>query len=227
MARIYLPAQSADDWKRLLADPELHWKTGYSARTLAHCWQQADGWPHSVATAFAAAGLNLELLVGLPEHKVPLPGGSRPSQTDLFVLARDTNAATLTAIAVEGKVSETFGPLISEWRGENGSGRGARLRHLCEVLGLAEGPALGAIRYQLLHRTASAVIEAKRFDAPRAVMTVHSFSDEDAGLADYKTFAKLLGADDAAVGVVSKAREINGIELWLGWITGEPRFLDM
>ncbi len=34
------------------------------------------------------------------------------------------------------------------------------------------------VRYQLLHRTASVVIEAKRFHATTAVMIVHSFSPE-------------------------------------------------
>jgi hypothetical protein len=33
-----------------------------------------------------------------------------------------------------------------------------------------------AIRYQLLHRAASVVIEAERFNASYAVLPVHSFS---------------------------------------------------
>jgi Domain of unknown function (DUF6946) len=37
---------------------------------------------------------------------VPLPGGVRPSQNDLFVLARGAKGAI--AIMVEGKVSESL-----------------------------------------------------------------------------------------------------------------------
>ncbi|MFA7012304.1 MAG: hypothetical protein WC202_05045, partial [Desulfobacterales bacterium] len=48
----------------------------------------------------------------LPEHKVPLPGGSRSSQNDIWVLAR--SKGQLISIAVEGKVSETFGPTVQE-----------------------------------------------------------------------------------------------------------------
>lgn len=49
-----------------------------------------------------------------PEHQVPLLGGSRPSQTDLFVVAQ--SPGELVSIAVEGKVREPFGPL--GWRME-------------------------------------------------------------------------------------------------------------
>ena len=43
MGHIYIPAKSPGDWARLLADPVKHWRTGYSARTLACSWQNADG----------------------------------------------------------------------------------------------------------------------------------------------------------------------------------------
>ncbi len=54
MNRIYLPATSPADWQRLLAEPEKHWKTGYSARTLAHCWHAVASFPPEVGTVFAA-----------------------------------------------------------------------------------------------------------------------------------------------------------------------------
>jgi hypothetical protein len=44
------------------------------------------------------------------------------------------------------------------------------------------------IRYQLIHRFVSAVIEAKRFSAPWAAMIVHSFSKNDEGFDDYLEF---------------------------------------
>ena len=86
MPHIHVPARSADDWTQLLADPAKHWRTGYSARTLAHSWQNADGLPKEVKEAFVGnehlAGI--QLLLALPEHQVPLVGGSRPSRNDIW-----------------------------------------------------------------------------------------------------------------------------------------------
>jgi len=126
MSLIHVPTTSAGDWRRLLADPETQWRKGCSAKTLAHCWDAADGFPRSVATAFDAAGgtfpRDVSMLLGLPERRVPLPGGSRASQTDLFVLAGSSDG--LVAICVEGKVDETFGPRVSEWLKEDAIGTG-------------------------------------------------------------------------------------------------------
>ncbi len=65
-------------------------------------------------------------------------------------------------------------------------------------MGLNE-PVPGAIRYQLLHRAASAIIEAKRFGAPHAIMLVHSFSQTHEWFADYAAFAKLLGVEGQSI----------------------------
>ncbi len=74
--RIYVPATSVHDWRRLLAQPH-HWKAGYSAMAVARAWQEANGFPASIAALFAESAVadlaDLELLLALPEHKVPLP----------------------------------------------------------------------------------------------------------------------------------------------------------
>jgi len=67
-----------------------------------------------------------------------------------------------------------------------------RLSYLCGLLGL-DMAAVGHICYQLLHRTASALIEAKKFNAPNALMLVHSFSYENEGIEDYQQFLALFG----------------------------------
>jgi hypothetical protein len=79
------PTCGPESWQELLADPQKHWVSGYSARTLAHCWEDAKGLPPEIAALF---GGHATLLLAIPEHKVELPGGSRPSQTDLFALVR-------------------------------------------------------------------------------------------------------------------------------------------
>lgn len=222
MALIYMPVRSPEEWAAGLAAAG-HYKVGRSAHVLSHSWQKARGFPSPVAEAFKGSPVKelhtAGLLVGLPEHRVPLPGGARASQTDLFALAR-TGRSRLAAIAVEGKVSESFGPVVSRWL-EKGGGRPARLRWLCEQLALDESD-VGELRYQLLHRTASAVVEARRFTASLAVMLVHSFSDRDVGFRDYERFAKAMGAK-AAKGKVVPARRLDGLDLCLGWVSDQAQ----
>lgn len=131
-----IPTQSAEDWKQFLAKPEKHWKSGYSARIIAYCWQEADGFPDEVQSALTQepAFAGLETLIVIPEHKVMLNGRARPSQNDIWVIAR--TKTSLVSIAVEGKVSESFGPTMAEWGIIPSDGKRERLRYLCSVLGL-------------------------------------------------------------------------------------------
>jgi len=131
------------------------------------------------------------------------------------VLARNISGQPVV-IAVEGKVDEPFGPLVGEWRKQESAGKKERLRFLCKVLGLETG-SVDALRYQLLHRTAAAVLEAERFGASAAIMLVHSFSPEQAGFQDYALFAKAIGAD-AREGAVATT-SIKGPPLFLAWVT--------
>ena len=153
--RIFVPTDSYRDWQRLLASPDRHWKPGYSAMTLARSWEAAgaSGFPPEVKATLESAQApkmtGLELLFATPEFKVPLPGGERASQTDLFALARGPRG--LVAIAVEGKVDETFGPTVGEKRSEGSEGVDKRLSFLLQTLELP--PSIPeSIRYQLLHR---------------------------------------------------------------------------
>ena len=41
MSKIYLPSKSPEDWKQSLADSKKQWKSGYPAKSLAYCWQEA------------------------------------------------------------------------------------------------------------------------------------------------------------------------------------------
>lgn len=225
MARILMFTSGPEDWQALLADPVKHWRTGYSARTLAYCWEAAEGFPPEVAEALqrtdeASLG-DLTPVLAIPEFKVPLPGGVRPSQNDLFVLARGAKGPV--SIMVEGKVSESFGPTLDEWRGDASQGKESRLRFLLRTLGLTEPPA-GSIRYQLLHRAVSSVITGEQFRTTAAVMLVHSFSEQRAGWSDYQSFAALFGVD-AIEGVVQKLGKDSRIPLFGVWVVGNGSFL--
>jgi hypothetical protein len=202
-----------------------HWRTGYSARTLAYCWEASEGFPSEVAEALRrtdeVALKDLTPVLAVPEFKVPLPGGVRPSQNDLFVLARGAKGPV--SIMVEGKVSESFGPTLDEWRADASQGKESRLRFLLGTLGLMQNPP-GSIRYQLLHRAASSLITGEQFRAAAAVLLVHSFSEQRVGWSDYQSFAALLGVD-AIEGVVQRLGRDSRIPLFGVWVVGNCSFL--
>lgn len=223
--RIFVPTRSAEDWRRLLADPDRHWETRYSAKTLAYCWEDADGFPACVREAFAKSNLptfqDLSLLLAIPEVKVDLPGGRAASQTDLFALGRRPDG--LVAIAVEGKVDEPFGEqLVSEWLADGSPGKVIRLRFLCEKLGLQEKD-VADCRYQLLHRTVSALLLAEQYHASSALMLVHSFSPEKRWFDDYAAFAARFGIQ-AQPGSIHEAGRRAGKQLFLGWSCGDQKY---
>lgn len=228
--------READDVIPALAKGIRHWKAGYSAMELASAWLAGPAVPQRVQSWLSATEeyRGAELLEGWFERSTDLPGRGAPSQTDLLLLLRSGDDAAV--VAVEGKVSEPFGPLVGDWlkdRGENDpsdrqqtpSNRGTRLSGLCELLGLDQGLAK-ALRYQLLHRTCAAILEAKRFRARYATMLVHSFSGigaaEPASFSDFSQFGSALGFSDVALDVPSGRRDIGGVSLRLGWVSDAP-----
>ena len=221
------------DWQYGLANPN-HWKTGHSAKALAYSWEMAGGFPPEVEWVFEDSGIEqlygVIFLNGHVEHETPLPGGSTGSHSDILVFA-ESDGDRIT-IAVEGKVEETFDKSVGEWLGNNPSaGKRKRLRFLKRKLGISglDDQELYPIRYQLLHRTAAALIEAERFDARYAVMLVHSFSQDDEHFEDYQDFLDLLGADrdDAIPNSVTPVGNIDGIDLFLAWVRGDAWFLEV
>jgi hypothetical protein len=221
MAKIYVPSEGLEDWRHFLAEPDRQWATGFYAKTVAHCWEEAKGIPPKVAAILEPLGPP-ELLIAIPEHKVPLPGARRgESQNDLFMLAR---AGTQTvAVAVEGKVNEPFGQPLTEWLVNASPGKHERLAFLCELLGLTQ-PLPGDVHYQLLHRTASAVIEARRFKTDVAAMIVHSFSSERKWFDAFARFTALFGAN-AEPNKLIALRLQTSPALYSGWACGDCEFL--
>jgi hypothetical protein len=221
MKRIYHPARTPEDWRELLAAPDRQWKDGHSAKELAYAWDAADGWPTEIASLLESGHdwRELKPVLAIPEYKVPLPGGGNPSQNDLFVLAADHDG--LVSILVEGKASEPFGESLGQWRLNGSPGKAKRLSHLQAVLDLP-GPLPDQVRYQLLHRTASALIEAERFHARAAIMLVHSFSATGQWFEDYAAFLALYGVS-ASPGRLHLLSESTGVPLYAGWAAGIPR----
>jgi hypothetical protein len=185
----------------------------------------AGGIPAEIAELFRGPDVlalrDLELIAAFPEWQTELEGRGEASHSDVFVIARASDA--LITITVEGKVAEPFGPTVDEWLRQSVEGNGGnkrdRLGFLCRTLSLGEDTARG-LRYQLLHRTASAVIEAKRFGAPYAAMVVHSFSPSHERFDDYQEFVRRFGAE-AQSGRLVQLGNTNGVRLYTGWAMGE------
>lgn len=222
MKRLPGPTDGPESWKQWLAKPG-HWKPGHSAWALAHAWEAAGGFPPEIVALLATSRefAGATLLLALPEYKVDLPGGTRPSQNDLLcVCCTDAGLAT---IAVEGKVEESFDKTLDQWQREESDGKAKRLEFLTRTIGLATPPP-GTIRYQLVHRTASAVIEAERFHARDAALVVHSFSPTQSSLGDYQAFLRLFGKTGGPGDMVALGMP-GGVRLWAGWAQGDPKFL--
>ncbi len=228
MKRVFVPTQSGTDWQRLLGKPKLHWKMGRSAMSAAACWEEASPrLPPEISLLLDASNdpdlAGLELLAAIPEWEVDLPGGKRPSQTDVLVISR--NANNLVILGVEAKVDETFGPTIREKMTDSSAGQLERLAYLEKELGLVK-PLPGTVRYQLLHRSVSALLTARAFHAPVAVMLVHSFCPSSTWRNDFAEFC----AELSCTRITDDLFEVPGIpgqRLLLAWCKGHPRYLSV
>jgi hypothetical protein len=230
MDTFYTSTKTPDDWGKKLARPGKQWKKGFSARTLAYSWETAKGFPPEVNSLFALSGVEafrkLEILFAFPEYKVILlPRSGHPSQNDLFVLAKGSDG-NLVSITVEGKVSEKFGDeTVGQWKQHITEGKSERWKFLLDTLELS-GDGLMEIRYQLFHRLASAVLEAKRFNANYAAMIIHSFSEEDRWFNDYAKFISLYKVK-VQPGQLVRLPDISGIAIYSGWAHGDLKFLSL
>lgn len=219
--RLHVPLLKPEDVILHLAKPDLHWKSGYSAQELAITWfQSSNDFPPSVRATLSTVPeySDAELVDGFFEREIELGSPGRNSQTDLSVIAG--LGQQLCVIAVEGKVNETFGEFVKDWN--TTPGKQVRLERLAQTLGLDVADA-GEIRYQLLHRTASAIYEAKRYRCRHAMMLVHSFSLSHRWFEDFAAFAALMNQPVSVPGSVSIAKICEGISLRLAWVADSPR----
>ena len=192
--------------------------------TAAAAWEAANGnLPPEITRILESSREPLlagqQLLAALPEWQVQLPGGITTSNTDVLAICR--NEMGLCVIGVEAKVLEDFGPLVSSKRAEASSGLGERLTFLHSLLGVERFD--DAIRYQLLHRTASALLTARDFHAATAVMLVQAFDAPTARRADFEAFR--LAMDAREVGpLIYKVDSFTGPALYLAWCDGDSCF---
>jgi hypothetical protein len=192
--------------------------------TAAAAWETAaDSLPPEIASLLESTrepGLvGQRLLLALPEWHVSLPGGSTDSCTDILAICR--NETGLCVLGVEAKVLEDFGPQLAEKRAEASAGQSERLKYLHDLLGVARFE--DNIRYQILHRTASALLTAREFHAVAAVMLVHAFDTPLPQRGDFLAFAGAMKATEIAP-LVYRVRSFSVPALYLAWCNGNPEF---
>jgi hypothetical protein len=218
--RIFVPTLGPSNWRAFLAEPFLHWRREKSAWELAVSWEVAaktnSGMPTEVVRALTSNPnlVGAELLLAIPEHRVTLDDDRRPSQSDLWVVLWTPKG--YVSVAIEAKAGEEFDKPIEQWLKHESSGKERRLTFLTKELGLVAPPP-GFIRYQLVHRTVAAILEAKRCHFELALMLVQSFDESPSSWIDYEKFANLLGVS-AIRGGITGPRQIDNISLYLGWI---------
>jgi hypothetical protein len=218
--RIFVPSMGPGHWRALLADPYRQWRREKSAWELAVSWESRrdtqSGLPAEVEEALSSAPelRGAQLLLALPEHRVVLDDERRPSQNDLWAVLR-TESGYLS-MTVEAKAGEEFDKPIEQWMADDSPGKARRLEFLRANLELDALPP-PHVRYQLVHRTASAVLEARRWRMPKALMLVQSFCESPTSWQDFTVFAQLLGCS-ATRGGLARAARPRDVTLFLGWV---------
>jgi hypothetical protein len=187
-----------------------------------HAARLPGGLPEPIAEVFRGSVFGeAALLLAVAEHKVRLDGGHADSQCDVWALL-DTASAGVS-LSVEAKANESFGQgneALRQWLIAGKSelsrqNRQMRWKHIGEHLPNAASDAYSMVPYQLLHRCAAAVIEARRFRLPNAVFIVQSFG---APFESFKAFSRFCQAVNlnAERGQMQMAT-VGEICLGIGW----------
>jgi uncharacterized protein DUF6946 len=198
-----------EDWRRV-ASTDMR----PAAYELAQTWQAAGGIPPGIKKALddfhapPISGLSLDVAI------VEMPvfvDTKTAATTDLMGYARN-RADEPVVLAVEAKAHEPFGLPVRSWlRGEVDEpssntephpARERRFAFLCERLGFSVDLECG-LRYQLLHRTVSAVMEGELHAAAAVVVLIHDFGESAPGnWKDYELYLDALGFPSVVPGQV-------------------------
>jgi len=229
--RFYVPVASIEQIRSVVRKEK--WAHRRSAQELAQSWFGRQAIPLRVQRALDACGEfgHTRIVRGVFEHGDLLNGPPGPSRTDLMLHIVSGSAPGV--IAIEGKVDEGFDHPVRTWllRGKKGSeSRPARLRYLGSCLGI-EIPHGSSLRYQLIHRTVSAISEARRCGAKRALMLVHAFTLNNPKCDPKKAqvqkthfceFGQAMKVKMPSADGIHGPITVDGVRLWFGWVDDAP-----
>jgi hypothetical protein len=214
--RIHVPLRRPDEIISHLGAAH-HWKEGRSAKSLIDQWWSANALPPTIAAILdqAEEWRGSDLVDAYAERCTSLDDG-RPSHSQSDLLAIVGNAKSLGILSIEAKVDEGFDKTVGEWLKAQSAGKMARLAKLCSLFKLDPADVSG-LRYQLFHRTASAIIEARRYRSDRAAMIVQSWSPDANGFADYCEFFDAVGISGLSVGKLSPPLILDDVSIRTAW----------
>lgn len=227
MSKLFIETHGIDSWKQRLADPEGQWVRRYSAFETAVSWEYASrtvhGLPEPIRKLFARTPYApVSLIAAVAEHRVPLKGSGPRSQCDVWAVLQ--TPLGVLSLSVEGKVREAFGTeSLDQWLEADGKAasrrnRAVRWQDVRNHLPPIQAPS--DLRYQLLHRCAAAVIEAKRLRLRHAAFVVQSFGEGDANFGEFARFCQALGvaANRGALAATTVGEGDDQIALGIGWV---------
>ncbi|AFM14217.1 DUF6946 family protein [Turneriella parva] len=215
--------KTIEDWIEVVS--RRHYKPGHSAYECAHRWQNIGARFPVEIEAILRESKNrllgaLEIKQIYAEYPVWLDTHTTPSKNDLMIFAEGPGNRKVV-LAVEAKCDETFAQPVDTWIRtadkpgprhqrklfKKASGpverKVRRLDFLNTILSTSISPD-STLRYQLLHRTASAILTARQTYAEAAVVLIQAFTDSERNFQDFQAFCDLLRfpgvAKDAVIG---------------------------
>jgi hypothetical protein len=222
MSHLCISTRGISSWRERLARPDRQWKRGFSAFETAVSWELASksesGIPEPIGKLLRERDYGDPVLwFAVAEHKVELPGGPAASQCDVWAVV-ETKAGVLS-LTVEAKAKEKFGDKVLEkWLVKGKSERSRQNRKMRFEYVRSHLPPSDSylqVRYQMLHRCAASVIEAKRLGFQHAAFVVQAFNCPEDSFQDYVVFCKALNIP-AARGSMAPTFA-NGVFLSVGW----------
>lgn len=206
------PLRNIADWIETVG--KKNYKLGYSAFECCQSWKSiSNQLPEPLSRILSKSGIevfrDIKPLWVIAEHPVFLDSLKTPSRNDIMAFCENA-ADEKIAIAVEAKCREPFAERVNKWitlpdapilprQGklfpdtmQPVPRKVRRLQFLNMVLGIEIQPD-SHLRYQLLHRTASAIIEGRNLSARAAVMVVQAFTASVENFFDFSDFCDTLG----------------------------------
>lgn len=150
-------------------------------------------------------------------------GWARPRPTQTFWRFAGMNLG-LAYLRSRQRFSRIFGPLVGEKRISASENQQIRLDFLHRLLRVEHFD--DAIRYQLLHRTASALLTAIDFHAATAVMLVHAFDTPADRKIHFTSFCQAMGASEVAPDLFM-VPGFSTPSLYLAWCDGNAKYRDV
>lgn len=226
MSRLHISTRGIGSWRERLASPDRHWRRERSAFETAVSWEWAalrrrpSQLPEPIERLFLAGGFgDPTLLIAVAEHQVELAGRGNDSHCDVWGLV-GTTVGTVS-LSVEAKAQERFGNETLQEFLTGGTSPGSpanRQARWTDIEGHLPTPATGDylnIRYQLLHRCATAVIEARRLRLRHAAFVVQAFGSPPERADEFTAFCAVMGITPRPQTLTPV--NVNDVRLDVGW----------